>query len=176
MERGPMALFGAIVAVGLGPALWLGAQFGRLDAPPPVPPASVSEQHPGSEQLLGGSGAGDNAVDDTATVIPTTPRAHDVPLHRGRSTKPSASSSADPDASPSPSASESSEPTKSSDPSASTGESTGPSTGGGHPSGGPSSVPPSPPASGGSGDGDGTGSGGNDSDDSTSPNRYLAAG
>src|SRR4051794_20370842 len=98
MERGPMALFGAIVAVGLGPALWLGAQFGRLDAPPPVPPASVSEQHPGSDQLLGGSGAGDNETD---AVITTPPRANDLPLRRTRSTTPSATSSADPDASPS---------------------------------------------------------------------------
>jgi hypothetical protein len=34
MERGPMALFGAIIAVGLGPAMWLGAQFGVVDVTP----------------------------------------------------------------------------------------------------------------------------------------------
>ena len=39
MERGPMALFGAIVAVGLGPALWLGAQFGNIAVSPSTPPA-----------------------------------------------------------------------------------------------------------------------------------------
>lgn len=38
MKRGPMALFGAIIAVGLGPAMWLGAQFGQATGPtaPPV--------------------------------------------------------------------------------------------------------------------------------------------
>jgi len=41
VDRGPVALFGAIVAVGLGPALWLGAQFGTATAVP-ARPATVS--------------------------------------------------------------------------------------------------------------------------------------
>jgi hypothetical protein len=41
MERGPVALFGAIVAVGLGPALWVGAQIGQVPVAPPLPSTSV---------------------------------------------------------------------------------------------------------------------------------------
>ena len=59
MERGPVALFGAIVAVGLGPALWLGAQFGRFDVAPAGTPVPVSHTHAATSQLEGGgSGAG----------------------------------------------------------------------------------------------------------------------
>ena len=55
MERGPVALFGAIVAIGIGPALWLGAQFGNLDAAPNRPPTVVSEQN--AVKAPGGAGA-----------------------------------------------------------------------------------------------------------------------
>src|SRR3954468_14274200 len=41
MERGPVALFGAIVAVGLGPALGVGAQIGQVPVAPPLPSTSV---------------------------------------------------------------------------------------------------------------------------------------
>ncbi|GAA0797170.1 hypothetical protein [Spirilliplanes yamanashiensis] len=41
MERGPLALFAAIIAVGLGPALWVGAQLGTIPASPPSPITSV---------------------------------------------------------------------------------------------------------------------------------------
>lgn len=74
MERGPLALFGAIVAVGLGPALWLGAQFGSIQIAPSRPPV-VSEQNSGPEQLLGGSGAGDNPAGTENEVIRSTPQA-----------------------------------------------------------------------------------------------------
>lgn len=62
MERGPMALFGAIIAVGLGPALWLGAQIGAVNLAPNERPSSVGEQFPdndtGVELDFGGAGAG----------------------------------------------------------------------------------------------------------------------
>ena len=57
MERGPMALFGAIVAVGLGPALWLGAQFGNVTVTPGSPPAIVGEQRVETGKVSGGAGA-----------------------------------------------------------------------------------------------------------------------
>jgi uncharacterized membrane protein YgcG len=163
-----MALFGAIVAVGLGPALWLGAQFGRFDVDTSRPPAPVSEQHSSTDQLLGGSGAGDTSTgDDNATVLDTTPRANIQPLTPSPSASPSASSSssARPDGSASPSTSASSDPEQSRYPSASPSESTDPDDppgDGGGTSGDPT-VPPSPPASGGgdgSGDGSGSGDGG----------------
>lgn len=43
MERGPMALFGGIVMVGLGPALWLGVQFAQAAQPTGVRPPIVAE-------------------------------------------------------------------------------------------------------------------------------------
>jgi hypothetical protein len=74
MERGPLALFGAIVAVGLGPALWLGAQFGDVAVSPSAPPAVISEQLPDAG---GGAGA---APDDTADQVETTRQAEIKPL------------------------------------------------------------------------------------------------
>lgn len=56
MERGPWALFGAIVAIGVGPALWLGAQFGTVEVDPVRPPV-VTEEMP--DRLVGGAGAGE---------------------------------------------------------------------------------------------------------------------
>src|SRR4051812_34910252 len=87
MDRGPAALFGAIVAVGLGPAMWLGVRLGAADAAPVRPPV-VGEHTAGPEQLVGGSGAGDSPLngDDTAKATPRatvlrlttspSPRAH----------------------------------------------------------------------------------------------------
>lgn len=71
MDRGPAALFGAIVAVGLGPAMWLGVRLGAVETAPVRPPV-VSEHTAGSEQLVGGSGAGDSPVDDS--TVKATPR------------------------------------------------------------------------------------------------------
>lgn len=165
-----MALFGAIVAVGLGPALWLGAQFGKFDTDPSRPPAAVSDQHSGNDQLLGGSGAGDNATDeDATTVIPAKPRSHARPLTRSPSAKPSASTSSDPDASASPSASSSSDPSHSAEPSTSPSQSADPS---GAPSGaGPSDDPSRSPSASPSdqGGGNGGGDGGGEDDGSTPP-------
>ena len=149
MERGPMALFGAIVAVGLGPALWLGAQFGRFEQAPSSPPAAVDRQESGVTQLLGGAGGGDPAI--ATTTISVTPRAHTVPLTDRRSRSPSSTATdPDPSASASPSGSASPEPSRSSEPTASPSDSP------------PTSVPPSPPASdpGGGGGGGGGGSSG----------------
>src|SRR4051812_41423422 len=93
MERRPMALFGAIVAVGLGPALWLGAQLGTIEIAPTRPAAVVGEQDAGTG-LLGGTGAGDSSTDDDNTVLQPTARANVLPLTRSPSAQPSASSSA----------------------------------------------------------------------------------
>src|SRR3954470_10110754 len=73
MDRGPAALFGAIVAVGLGPAMWLGVRLGAVDTTPTRPPV-VGEHTAGPEQLVGGSGAGDSPLDGDETVK-ATPRA-----------------------------------------------------------------------------------------------------
>ncbi|MEV0895803.1 hypothetical protein [Actinoplanes sp. NPDC049802] len=81
MERGPLALFGAIVAVGLGPALWLGAQLGAVDLAPGQRPAPVNEQFPGVDMDFGGSGAGDPAVDPMSTH-PLTPHSPAAPAKR----------------------------------------------------------------------------------------------
>ncbi|WP_328466096.1 hypothetical protein OHA21_45335 [Actinoplanes sp. NBC_00393] len=123
MERGPLALFGAIVAIGVGPALWLGAQLGTVDLAPPVQPATVGEQLPGPESQLdldlGGVGAGDPQVDSDPvtgytisplsprTVEPTTEAPFTPPVEATRvvpvspSVSPSISSSAPVSASPS---------------------------------------------------------------------------
>ena len=91
MERGPLALFGAIVAVGLGPALWLGAQFGNVTVPTDRPPAIISEQ----ADVGGGAGS---APEDPATTLETKPRAEIKPLSDRPSPRPSRSAStAEPD-------------------------------------------------------------------------------
>ncbi|MEU4694194.1 hypothetical protein [Actinoplanes sp. NPDC023714] len=59
MERGPLTLFGAIVAVGLGPALWLGAQLGTVTVAPNERPSTVGEQYPETDMDFGGVGAGE---------------------------------------------------------------------------------------------------------------------
>jgi hypothetical protein len=80
MERGPMALFGAIVAVGLGPAMWLGAQFGAIGATPSRPPAVSSELQPnaGASQQKGGEAG--SAPEDPSVVLQTRPKANYRPL------------------------------------------------------------------------------------------------
>ncbi|SDT68840.1 hypothetical protein [Actinoplanes derwentensis] len=81
MERGPLALFGAIVAVGVGPALWLGAQLGVADLGPGQRPAPVDEQFPGVDMDFGGAGAGDLPDDDEPfTTYSYTPLAPTVSL------------------------------------------------------------------------------------------------
>jgi hypothetical protein len=79
MDRGPLALFAAIVAVGLGPAMWLGAQFGRIEVAPSQPPAYVGEQRSQSAKAVGGSGAQDTSAGHNSTIR-TTPQAHVLPL------------------------------------------------------------------------------------------------
>ena len=95
MERGPMALFGAIVAIGLGPAMWLGVQFGQVTSAPDRPPAVISEQQP-LDAPRGGSGAGDAPTD--AEVIRSEPLSNSEPLTRTRNARPMTES---PSASPS---------------------------------------------------------------------------
>ena len=107
MDRGPAALFGAIVAVGLGPAMWLGVRLGAVDAVPVRPPV-VGEHTAGPEQLVGGSGAGDSPLDGDETVK-ATPRATVLrlttsPSPRAHTTKASPTQiTTSPTASPSPS-------------------------------------------------------------------------
>jgi len=100
MERGPLALFGAIIAVGLGPAMWLGAQFGHTTTlQPSKPPAATVQQN---------SGVGGAAPNDPAEVLRSNPKSNVEPLVTAtpKPRKPSAS----PSASASPSPSESSTP------------------------------------------------------------------
>jgi hypothetical protein len=85
MERGPLALFGAIVAVGLGPALWLGAQFGNVTVSPGKAPTVISEQQP---DVGGRAGA---APDEPATKLETKPRSEIKPLSDRPSPRPSKS-------------------------------------------------------------------------------------
>jgi hypothetical protein len=113
MNRGPLALFGAIVAVGLGPAMWLGAQFGTVAGTPARPPAVVGEQHVSPDRLAGGTGAGAEATGDS--VINATPQSAVVP--RTRSTTPSPSATTSRFHSPKPSRSSASpEPSESTEP------------------------------------------------------------
>lgn len=116
MERGPMALFGAIVAVGLGPALWLGVQLSDDDAPVGKPPATIRQQVPAAvETDQGGFGAGSEETtgpaDDWIAPAPARPIVTSV--------SPSASVSLSPSASVSPSPSLSASPSESVEPSVS---------------------------------------------------------
>ena len=89
MDRGPVALFGAIVAVGLGPALWLGAQFGTATVVPERPPAVVEANQ--DQKAPGGAGA---APEDPVAKPKTTSQY--VPLSGTPSARPSASTGANP--------------------------------------------------------------------------------
>ena len=75
MERGPVALFGALVAIGLGPALWLGAQIGEVAVPPQRPPVVQSEQKVDTPKPPGGEGAG---------AEPTEPEVAPEPKRKAR--------------------------------------------------------------------------------------------
>jgi hypothetical protein len=141
MERGPMALFGAIVAVGLGPAMWLGAQFGNAIDVPTSPPAVTSEHGPQHKTQENGGVAG--SAPDGSVLVETTPRSEIQPLP-GPTKRPAAhktskpAHSADPSpssASPSTGDDDHSSPPSGSDQSASP-----------DPSGGSTSPAPSPPA------------------------------
>lgn len=91
MERGPLALFGAIIAVGLGPALWMGVQLGVAQQGDPVRPPAVGGQVPEPAQnLLGGAGAGDQTGGSTTV---TDPRGNDRPSPSASVTDPSPSAS-----------------------------------------------------------------------------------
>ncbi|GAA2678026.1 hypothetical protein [Actinoplanes palleronii] len=107
MERGPMALFGAIVAVGVGPALWLGVQLGAVDAPVRPPGTTILQQLPAAEADPGGAGAGEESETSAPTVRWTVPASNRRPLTASPSPSPSVSASASPSASVSPSASDS---------------------------------------------------------------------
>lgn len=128
MERGPMALFGAIVAVGLGPAMWLGAQFGAMGTVPSRPPAVSSELQPNSTATQQKGGEAGSAPQDPSVVLHTKPKAHYRPLDPTPSRSPSASTKThrpdpdDPTTEPSPSSSPSEKPSPS--PSESTGSPT----------------------------------------------------
>ena len=78
-----MALFAAIIAVGLGPAMWLGAQFGNVADAPSAPPAVRSQHRPDHSQDKGGVAG--SAPQDPAAVIETDPRADIKPLGDRRS-------------------------------------------------------------------------------------------
>jgi hypothetical protein len=152
-----MALFGAIIAVGLGPAMWVGAQFGTAVDVPTRPPA-VTSQH-GTQAKIQDKGGEAGSAPDTSVVIRTTPEAVTKPLSPVKR-RPGASRTSTPPASPAPS---SASPSPSSDQSsapAQGGQSTPPDGGG---TGDGADQPPSPPADqhpggGGSGSG-GTGDG-----------------
>ncbi|GIE29145.1 hypothetical protein Ait01nite_021900 [Actinoplanes italicus] len=80
MERGPLALFGAIIAVGLGPALWLGAQLGAVNLAPGQRPGTVDEQFPGADMDFGGAGAGDLADDGPVITYSYSPPTETSPV------------------------------------------------------------------------------------------------
>ena len=153
MERGPLALFGAIVAVGVGPALWMGVQLGGGQVTPANPPA-VSEQRPAdSKELLGGTGAG--APDESGgggSLIDSEPQGNVLPLSKSPSAKPSPSAGGEPEDAPSdPAPTVSPEPSRSANrpsvpPTESTTQPTGPADppAGGDESGEPTD-PPQPP-------------------------------
>ncbi|WP_433301624.1 hypothetical protein ACQP2F_06625 [Actinoplanes sp. CA-030573] len=157
MDRGPAALFGAIVAVGLGPAMWLGVQLGAVEVAPVRPPAVVGEHTSGPETLLGGEGAGDSEIGDEPT-IKATHRVKVLPLRASTSPTPSAtpatsaaptttSASASASASASPSATTGGPTTPATPPTESTTQPGTPST---DPTTEPT-TPPDPPTSGGPG-------------------------
>src|SRR3954452_21398231 len=90
MERGPLALFGAIVAVGLGPALWLGAQLGNVAVSPHTPTNVILEQ----KQDAGGDAG--LAPEDPTVEVKTTPRSQIRRLSATPSARPSTSTKSAP--------------------------------------------------------------------------------
>lgn len=90
MERGPVALFAAIVAVGLGPALWLGAQFGNATVVPERPPAVFEANQ--DKKAPGGAGA----APEEPAVTETGSKSRYVPLSSTPSARPSATATSRP--------------------------------------------------------------------------------
>ncbi|MFC7532595.1 hypothetical protein [Actinoplanes sp. GCM10030250] len=116
MERGPLALFGAIIAIGVGPALWLGAQLGAVDLAPNERPSTVGEQFPDNDTGtvdFGGAGAGEPPAEADPVTRYTVP-----PIKVGQA-RPEADPIADPSADTSPSSSSSPSSSASGSPSAS---------------------------------------------------------
>jgi hypothetical protein len=109
MNRGPVALFGAIVAVGLGPAMWLGVQLGGIEVNPSRPPAVVGEPGAVPDRLVGGSAADTT----TAAVIDATPQSEVAPRTHSATPSPSATTPAPTTA---PTSSPTAEPSRSSGP------------------------------------------------------------
>lgn len=165
MERGPLALFGAIVAVGLGPALWLGVQFGSVEQKPVNNRPEVIQQTPGGTELLGGTGAGEATSTPDDHEVKTTPRRNGEPITRTPSRKPSVS--------PSPSAKPEPGPSTPASPDPSTGPSSPASDPGGHdpsdPAPGDDPTPPDPPT-GSHGPGNNNGDNGDDNGDNSGDN------
>jgi hypothetical protein len=149
-----MALFGAIIAVGLGPAMWVGAQFGTAIDVPAQPPA-VTSQH-GTQAKTQDKGGEAGSAPDTSVIIRTTPEAVTKPLSPVTRRQPGASRTSKPPASPAPSsASPSPSSSDQSSAPADGGQTTPPDSGG---TGDGTDQPPSPPADqspGGGGTGDG---------------------
>lgn len=150
MERGPMALFGAIIAIGLGPAMWLGAQFGSAASSPGTSPTVIVQQD-AAKGGVGGAAPNDPGTvktdpksnDEPLTAVP--PKAHEVKTSPSPSTSPTPTAS--PSTSPTPGDDDSSTPTtgtttSSAPPSDDDGDGDGGSGGGGD---GHSQVPPAPP-------------------------------
>ncbi|XVV14008.1 hypothetical protein ACQP2X_06540 [Actinoplanes sp. CA-131856] len=89
MERGPLALFGAIIAVGLGPALWMGVQLGSMPTRPGQPPAVVTDQQKvTNDQLVGGTGAGEETSDSDDSPVDTAPQGNVLPLNTSPTAEP----------------------------------------------------------------------------------------
>ncbi|MEV4345764.1 hypothetical protein AB0J83_14935 [Actinoplanes sp. NPDC049596] len=89
MERGPLALFGAIIAVGLGPALWMGVQLGSMPSAPGQPPAVISDQNKvTTDQLVGGTGAGEETSD--SSPVDTAPQSNVLPVDTSPTPSPAA--------------------------------------------------------------------------------------
>jgi hypothetical protein len=95
-----MALFGAIIAVGLGPALWLGAQFGHIAVDPAVPKAPITADST-RDNAPGRAGAAvdEAGLDTRLNVVPDKPvnpgvGRQLVPLSNTPSARPSGSPSA----------------------------------------------------------------------------------
>jgi hypothetical protein len=107
-----MALFGAIIAVGLGPALWLGAQFGQISVDPaaPAPPITVDADR-GNAPGRAGAAVDDAGLDDSKKVVQddTGVDRELVPLSSTPSSRPSSRA---PRVQPTPTRSPSSSPTR----------------------------------------------------------------
>jgi hypothetical protein len=146
MDRGPWALFGAIVSVGLGPAMWLGVQFGEATAVPvrEQPPVTQVQRN---EVVEPGGGVGAGLIPSETpepAYTPSTTTARTAKAKR-KTTSPTPSHST-PDNTVSPAPSESAEP-----PAPGDGESEGGGEGDGIPPIESTTLPDPDPSSGSSG-------------------------